>query len=127
MPENQFQRMMFALITVVITVHAYIFYSLYVVNGSLLMSLSGKNSVLGAIKAQGGVYMFGRMLPIWAVVLIEFCFAYTLEVLVGSPMYFRLACRIYDPRTTNPMTFETTIICAAVRTIFKAVFVKNSK
>ena len=114
MPETQFQRMMFALITVVITVHAYVFYSLYVVNGSLLMSLTGENSVLGAIKAQGGVYMFGRMMPIWAVILIEFCFAYTLEVLIGSPMSFRLACGIYDPKTTNPMTFETTIICATV-------------
>ncbi len=29
MPRNQFQRMIFALITVVITVHAYVFYSLY--------------------------------------------------------------------------------------------------
>ena len=37
MPKNQFERMMFALITVVITVHAYVFYSLYVVNGSFFM------------------------------------------------------------------------------------------
>lgn len=42
--------------------------------------------MLGAIRAQGGVYMFGRMLPIWAVVIVEFCFAYALECLVGSPM-----------------------------------------
>lgn len=37
MPRNQFQRMVFAFITVVITVHAYVFYSLYVVNGNILM------------------------------------------------------------------------------------------
>ena len=34
MPRNQFQRMIFALLTVIVTVHAYVFYSLYVVNGS---------------------------------------------------------------------------------------------
>lgn len=37
MPKNQFQRMVFAFITVLITVHAYVFYSLYVVNGTMLM------------------------------------------------------------------------------------------
>ena len=41
------------------------------------------NSVLEAIRAQGGVYMLGRLFPIWAVVIVEFCFAYTLECLVG--------------------------------------------
>lgn len=75
-----------------ITVHAYVFYSLYVVNGSLLMNLTGESSVIRAINAQGGVYMFGRMLPIWAVILIEFCFAYALENLLGSPL--SLLCRI---------------------------------
>ena len=86
MPRNQFQRMIFALLTVIITVHAYVFYSLYVVNGDVLMQVTGADSVLNAIRAQGGVYMFGRMLPIWAVVIVEFCFAYALECLVGSPM-----------------------------------------
>ena len=40
MPRNQFERMIFALLTVVITVHGYVFYSLYVVNGDLLMALN---------------------------------------------------------------------------------------
>ena len=61
MPRNQFQRMVFAFLTVLITVHAYVFYSLYVVNGQTLMNISGESSVVGAIRAQGGVYMFGRM------------------------------------------------------------------
>lgn len=42
MPKNQFQRMIFTLITVIITVHAYVFYSLYVVNGTTLMKTIGK-------------------------------------------------------------------------------------
>jgi hypothetical protein len=112
MPQNQFQRMVFAFITVLITVHAYVFYSLYVVNGSTLMAVTGQDSVLGAINAQGGVYMFGRMLPIWAVILVEFCFAYGLEVLIGSPNSFKLACKVFNPQKTHHMMFETAIICA---------------
>ena len=106
--------MIFALLTVIITVHAYVFYSLYVVNGATLMEVTGETSVIAAINANGGVMMFGRMLPIWAVILIEFCFAYALENLLGSPLSFKLACRVFDPRKNHPMLFETAIICATV-------------
>lgn len=106
--------MMFALMTVIVTVHAYVFYSLYVVNGSTLMNVTGADSVLGAVNAMGGVYMLGRNLPIWAVVIIEFILAYTLEITVGSPMSFKLACKVFDPRETHPVLFETAIICATV-------------
>ena len=104
--------MVFAFMTVVITVHAYVFYSLYVINGSALMSAAGTNSVLDAINAQGGVYMLGAYYPIWAVVLLEFVFAYTLEIIMGSPCSFKLAARVFDPKTTHPVLFETAIICA---------------
>lgn len=80
MPRNQFQRMVFAFLTVLVTVHVYVFYSLYVVNGSTLMQFTGADSVLQAINLQGGVYMLGRMMPIWAVVIIEFVFAYILQM-----------------------------------------------
>ena len=78
------------------------------------MEVTGQNSVLGAVNAQGGIYMFGTMLPIWAVVLIEFCFAITLEMLMGSPCSFKLASKCFDPKTTHPVLFETAIICATV-------------
>lgn len=106
--------MVFAFLTVVITVHAYVFYSLYVVNGGTLMSITGESGVIAAINTQGGVYMFGAMLPIWAVILIEFCFAYGLEVVMGSPCSFKLASRVFDPRKNHPMIFESAIICATV-------------
>ena len=114
MPKNQFQRMMFALITVIITVHAYVFYSLYVIHGQLFMAITGESGVIAAINAMGGVPVFGHGVPIWAVILIEFALAYTLECAVGSPASFKLACKIFDPRTTHPVLFETTIICATV-------------
>ena len=106
--------MVFAFLTVAVTVHAYVFYSLYVVNGSTLMNITGESSVIRAINSQGGIYMFGRLLPIWAVILIEFCFAYTLEVVMGSPLSFNLASRIFDPSKDHPMIFESAIICATV-------------
>lgn len=106
--------MVFAFLTVVVTVHAYVFYSLYVVNGSVLMSVNQADSVISAINNQGGVYMFGAYLPIWAVILIEFCFAYLLEVIMGSPCSFRLARKVFDPAKTHPVIFESAIICATV-------------
>ena len=106
--------MIFALITVIITVHAYVFYSLYVVNGPTLMAITGESSVLRAINAQGGVMMLGNMVPIWAIILIEFVLAYILEVVMGSPCSFRLASKVFDMKTTHHMLFETAIICATV-------------
>lgn len=53
-------------------------------------------------------------MPIWAIVLIEFVCAYTLENLLGAPLSFRLACKVFDPRSTHPVLFETAIICATV-------------
>lgn len=115
MPRNQFQRMVFAFLTVLVTVHAYVFYSLYVVNGNTLLTVNaGASGVLDAISMQGGVYMFGHYLPIWAVVIVEFCFAYTLEILMGSPCSFQLVCKVFDPQETHPVLFESAIICATV-------------
>lgn len=114
MPKNQFQRMVFAFLTVLVTVHGYVFYSLYVVNGSTLMQINNADSVLYAINAQGGVYMFGRMLPIWAIIVIEFCCAYVLECVLGSPFSFKMACKMFGPRRNHPMIFETVIISCTV-------------
>ncbi len=114
MPKTKFQRMVFAFITVVITVHAYVFYSLYVINGNTFMQLTGEPSVLAAIRAMGGVSVLGKAVPIWGVILIEFALAYTLEVTVGSPLSFRLVCRVFKPDEVHPAVFETAIITATV-------------
>ena len=114
MPQNQFQRIVFAFITVVITVHAYVFYSLYVINGNVLMQINGTNSVIAALNKQGGVNMLGTYLPIWACILIEFCLAFVLEIVMGSPLSFKLACKVFNPSENHPMMFETAIICATV-------------
>lgn len=114
MPKNQFQRMAFAFLTVLVTVHAYVFYSLYVVNGSVLKAVTGQAGVIAAINYQGGVLMAGRFFPIWAVVLVEFCLAYILEVVMGSPCSFKLASKVFTPGKDHPVLVETAVICATV-------------
>lgn len=114
MPKNQFQRMIFALLTVIVTVHAYVFYSLYVVNGDFFSSIEGATGVLDGIRLNGGIMMFGKLFPIWAVVIVEFCLAYLLECVIGSPCSFKLACKVFNPKSTHPVLFETAIICATV-------------
>jgi hypothetical protein len=114
MPRNQFQRAFFAFVTVLITVHAYVFYSLYVVNGDTLMTINQAPSVISAINKQGGVYMLGHYMPIWSVILVEFCLAYSLEMVLGSPFSFKMASKMFDPRETHPVIFETVIICSTV-------------
>ena len=114
MPQNKKERAVFAFLTVLITVHAYVFYSLYVVNGNALMSISGKGRVLSAINHLGGVYMMGRYVPIWTVVLVELCFAYLCEMLVGQPFSFKMATKNFDIKKTDPVTFETAVITSTV-------------
>ena len=112
--QNQIQHLVYALITVVITVHAFVFYSLYVVEGDVLMRSTGTTSVLQAIGSQGGVYMFGSYLPIWLVIVVETICAFVLAVGMGSPLAFKLASRKFDPRRNHPMIFESAVITATV-------------
>lgn len=121
MPRTKFERAMFALMTVIVTVHAYVFYSLYVVNGQTLMSINNASSILSAINNQGGVYMLGRMCPIWLVVIVEFILAYSLEMFIGSPYSFKLASKVFDIKTTHPVLFETSVICATVALMYHAM------
>ena len=113
MKNSILQRMIYSLITVMITVPAFVFYSVYVVEGETLKKMSGINSVWGTIQAQGGLYMFGRILPVWQVILIELICAFTLACMVGG-LTFKLASRVFNPTKNHPMLFESAIICATV-------------
>ena len=114
MSKNRTQHLVYALITVFITVHLFVFYSLYVVEGDSLMQATGTASVLQALDSQGGVYMFGSHLPIWLVIVVETVCAFVLAVGMGSPLAFKLASRKFDPRRNHPMIFESAIITATV-------------
>ena len=112
--QNQVQHLVYALITVIITVHAFVFYNLYVIEGEAIMRATGTTSVLQGLNSQGGVYMFGRYLPVWLMIVIEMACAFVLAVSMGSPLAFRLASRKFDPRRNHPMIFEAAIITATV-------------
>ena len=114
MPMSKSQKLLFAFLTVIITVHAYVFYSLYVINGSTLMNVTGATSVIGAINQMGGVYMLGRYLPIWALVIIEFVCAYLCEILIGSPLSFKIASSRIDFSKTTGYAIEEEIIKATI-------------
>lgn len=114
MPRNQLQKMFFAFVTVVVTVHAYVFYSLYVIHGEMFMQSTGASGVLEAINMMGGVPVLGKNIPIWAVVLIEFVLAYTLELLLGSKLSFKIACHYFNPGKDHQFIFESMIICGTV-------------
>ena len=103
MPTTRWQKMIFAFITVVITVHLFVFYNLSYVNGLSLAQLE-----------ENGVPVFGYASKIWMIVLIEFICAYCLEVLVGSPCSLKLAIKAVNPSENKPYIVETAIICATV-------------
>ena len=78
------------------------------------MSVTGATSVLSAIDKQGGVLLCGHMAPIWAVVIVEFLFAYIIEIFVGSPASFSLrSCssiwlKQLECITSKPLAYSTT-------------------
>lgn len=103
MPTTRWQKMIFAFITVLITVHLFVFYNLSFVNGLSL-----------ALLKERGVPVFGHACKVWTIVLIEFICAYCLELLVGSPGSLKLALRAVGPSEHRPYIVETAIISATV-------------
>ena len=103
MNRNALQRFVYSLITVIITVTAFIFYSVYVVEWQTRNEIS----------AQWWLYMFWTILPIRAVFLIEAVCALILAILYW-PVAFRLAMGVFDPSKNHPMLFESAIICSTV-------------
>ncbi len=93
MPETKFQRLMFALITVTITVPCFVFYCSSYEAGGFTVDII-KNSAI--------------FIP------IEFVLAYLCEIFIGSPLSVKLALKAMPPQKNSPMMVETAIICATV-------------
>lgn len=93
MPQTKFQKLMFALITVIITVPCFVFYcSSYEAGGFNIEVI--KNSFI--------------FIP------IEFVLAYLCEIFIGSPLSVKLALKAINPKKNDYMMVETAIICATV-------------
>lgn len=93
MPETKFQKLMFALITVIITVPCFVFYCSSYEAGGFTVDVI-KNS--------------------WIFIPIEFVLAYLCEIFIGSPLSVKLGLKAINPEKNDPMIVETAIICATV-------------
>ena len=93
MPQTKFQRLIFALITVIITVPCFVFYCSSYEAGGFTVEII-KNS--------------------WIFIPIEFVLAYLSEIFIGSPLSLKISFKAIDPKKNDPMIVETIIICATV-------------
>lgn len=93
MPQTRFQGLMFALITVIITVPCFVFYCSGYEAGGLTVEVI-KNSLI--------------FIP------IEFVLAFLCEIFIGSPLSQKIAFKAIDPKKNDPMIVETVIISATV-------------
>lgn len=87
------ERLLFAFITVIITVPCFVFYCLSIENKGIL-----------------------NVDPKFALILIpiEFVLAYLSEIFIGSPLSVKFALKAISPKEHKPMIVETAIICATV-------------
>lgn len=93
MPQNRKQGLIFALITVIITVPCFVFYCSSYEAGGFTVDIIKNN---------------------WIFIPIEFVLAYLSEVFIGSPLATKLALKAIDPKKNDPMIVETAVICATV-------------
>lgn len=87
------EKLLFAFLTVIITVPCFVIYCLSIENKGIL-----NIDILFALK----------LIP------IEFILAYTSEILVGSPLSLKLALKAVDPKKNDGIFVETAIICSTV-------------
>lgn len=93
MPTTNFQRVVFAFLSVIITVHLFVFYNLAIEMGGM------SNQVLIASRK---------------VIAIEFVFAFLLQIFVAGPLSLKMAFSVVNPREDKPYVVTTAIICATV-------------
>ncbi len=93
MPTSKFQRVVFAFLTVTITVHLFVFYNLAIAMGGM------SNKVFVASRG---------------IIAIEFAFAFLLEILIVGRLAEKLAFHVVNPREAKPYVISTAIICATV-------------
>ena len=93
MPTTKFQKVVFAFLSVIITVHLFVFYNLAIEMGGM----------------SNQVFIASRK-----VVTIEFVFAILLQLFVAGPLSLKIAFRMVNPREDKPYLITTAIICSTV-------------
>ncbi|MBB6214302.1 hypothetical protein HNQ80_000371 [Anaerosolibacter carboniphilus] len=93
MPTTNFQRVVFAFLSVIITVHLFVFYNLAIEMGGM----------------SNQVFIASRK-----VIAIEFVFAFLLQIFAAGPLSLKMAFSVVNPREDKPYVVTTAIICATV-------------
>lgn len=93
MPRTKFQKVVFALLSVTITVHLFVFYNIAIEMGGM------SNEVFVAARH---------------VVLVEFLFAFLLQIFIAGPVSLKIAFSIINPREDKPYIVTTAIICSTI-------------
>lgn len=95
MPTTKFQKLIYSLITVIITVHLFVFYNLSFVEGLTLAEIN-----------KYGIPVFGTSSPLWKIVLIEFVCAFCIAVFIGNPYATMLAISVVNPSETKRLCLK---------------------
>lgn len=93
MLKTRRDHLIYAFITVIITVPCFVFYCLSMESGGIL----------------NVDWKFGLVL-----IPIEFVLAYLSEIFIGSPLSLKLAFGAVDPKEYKPIIVELAIICSTV-------------
>lgn len=96
------QEVIYAAITVFITVHAFVFYCLSIENGGFSTDIIREAYSLNT-----------WLLPI-PLVLLEFVIAITVELLIGSKFSKHITFKVMNPKVDRPYMIETLIIVSTV-------------
>jgi hypothetical protein len=93
MPQSNFQRLIFSLITVIITVPCFVFYC-------------------GSIQAGG--FSVEVIRDNWKDIFIEIIFAFISAAFIVNPIATKLALRAVNPTEHQPIMIQTAIVCTTV-------------
>lgn len=93
MPTTKIQKLFFAVLTVFITVHLFVFYNVAIEMGGM------SNQVfIASLK----------------IVPIEFIFAILIEILIAGPLSEKLAFRLIDFKKDSQVVITTVFICSTI-------------
>ena len=93
MSKKKKQELVYALITVIITVPCFVFY---------------------CSSYEAGGFNVNIIKSSWIFIPIEFILAYLCEIFIGSPLANKIAFKKANPKNTHPLIVELTIIGATV-------------
>lgn len=96
------QEILYAAITVFITVHAFIFYCLSIENGGFSFDI---------VKQAYSINTWAFPIPL---VLLEFVLALIIELLIESKFSKHITFKVMDPKVDRPYMIETLIIVSTV-------------